>query len=60
MTIEDLIRGENRSNAKNQLEDWLSTNITTNNFPAAANQWYWQSEKYPELVLLRKWFDMKQ
>jgi len=59
MTIEDLIRGENRTNAKNQLEDWLSKNITPNNFPAAANQWYWQSEKYPELILLRKWFDVK-
>lgn len=57
LTIEDLMIGKNRTEAEKRLKKWIADNITSQNFPAGSNQWYWQCAVNPELVLLRKWFD---
>lgn len=56
MTVEDLLRGTPRGEARTSLEEWVAGHIDFNALVPDTNQWYWQSEKYPQLVLLRKWF----
>jgi len=57
LTMKDMIRGKSRNETLEQMESWLSNNISYHNFPAGKGMWYWQSSAYPQLVLLRQWFE---
>ncbi len=57
----DLIVGENRTNARMQLENWLHNNIDfEKQLQREAGHWYWQSAKHPEFVVLKTWFEGKK
>lgn len=56
MTTATLLRGGNRAAAKEQLEHWITERIDFASLANAPQDWYWQSSRYPELVLLSKWF----
>lgn len=58
-TIETLIRGGSRKEALLQLEQFLVTQMGFTLLQETENSWYWQSKNYPQLVLLKKWFDNK-
>ena len=56
MTVADLISGSDRKTSADDLESWLADNVREEDlFPDSAS-WYWQSQTYPQLVLLRTWF----
>lgn len=55
MSHEQLIAGCERFGACEELKDWLTHHAVADDF-FADGQWYWQSSKYPQLVLLKKWF----
>ena len=56
MSIEGLIQGENRKETLSRLEQYLVENVVFSMLQETDNAWYWQSRKYPQLVLLREWF----
>lgn len=57
MNTIDLLRGHNRSEARERLESWIADSVNYCTLTDASHHWYWQSSEHPELVLLRKWFD---
>lgn len=54
MTAGELARGDDREAARALLEGtvlWLKVN----NLLPGFDGWYWQSKKYPSLIILKKW-----
>lgn len=56
MTPEMLIKGTGRTEALLELELFLTEQVDSSLFWSNNKEWYWQSQQFPELVLLRKWF----
>lgn len=60
LSYHDFIVGENRANARRQLEDYLRDNIDfEGHLQREPGHWFWQSTRYPELVVLKTWFEGK-
>ena len=60
LSYHDFIVGENRANARRQLEDYLRDNIDfETHLQREPGHWFWQSTRYPELVVLKTWFEGK-
>lgn len=56
MTVADLISGTDRKTAGDDLESYLADYVREEDlFPDNAS-WYWQSDTYPQFVILRTWF----
>lgn len=56
MTVADLISGADRKTAGDDLESYLADYVREEDlFPDNAS-WYWQSDTYPQFVILRTWF----
>lgn len=58
MTVEDLIQGGNRHEALALLEQYIKENVDFFLLQESPDSWYWQSEKLPQLVLLKEWFNI--
>lgn len=56
LSMEALIQGSNRLEALTILEQFLIEKLTFSQLQDSENSWYWQSTKFPQLVLLRDWF----
>lgn len=56
MTIESLIQGSNRHEALASLEQYIKENVEFSLLQESPDSWYWQSEKLPQLILLKEWF----
>lgn len=56
MSMEDLIMGGNRNEALFELEQFLVNQVDFSILQDFSKSWYWQSEVYPQLVLLKEWF----
>ncbi|MBP9991768.1 MAG: hypothetical protein KBT45_10145 [Bacteroidales bacterium] len=56
MGLTDLLSGGNRSQTRVSLEEWLMEKVSYDMLQDA-NSWYWQSDTYPEFVLLQSWFE---
>lgn len=60
LNVSDLIKGENRQAAKENLEMTLITGILNGSLKwPDPKKWFWQSEKDKDLILLREWFMRK-
>lgn len=57
LSMEALIQGGIRKDALLQLEQFLVDKVDFTLLQETENSWYWQNENYPQLVLLRKWFN---
>ena len=57
MTPEMLLKGSARSSAFKMLEDFLVSLGDSSLLWEDESDWFWQSQRYPELVLLREWFN---
>lgn len=57
MTMEGLVVSDNRREAMEQLEKYLEDNVDFSILNESEKSWYWQSDKYPQLVLLKEWFE---
>ena len=56
MTVADLISGADRKTSGDDLESYLADYVREEDlFPDNAS-WYWQSDTYPQFVILRTWF----
>ena len=56
MTVADLISGADRKTSGDDLENYLADYVREEDlFPGNAS-WYWQSDTYPQFVILRTWF----
>lgn len=53
----DLLKGDNRKECLSKLETYLKERVDFHKLIDNADYWYWQSSRYPEFVLLRKWFE---
>ena len=53
----DLLRGNRRSEARAELENFIGTSICYKQLQKNGRHWYWQSKAFPQLVLLREWFE---
>ena len=56
MDTATLLRGRKRARTRKELEKFIDENITFNMLQSDPSKWYWQSEKHPQLILLKKWF----
>lgn len=56
MSSEMLIIGESHKEALINLEQHLVTRVSSSVLWDNNIEWYWQSQQFPELVLLREWF----
>ena len=56
LDMELLIKANCRIETFNRLEEYLVKRITFSYLKVSADSWYWQSDTYPQLVLLKKWF----
>ena len=56
LSTEDLIAGENRQKAKEKLEMAVLEGSLNGSLKWPDNtKWFWQSEKDPDLIVLKKW-----
>lgn len=56
LTMEGLIAGGNRKESIAQFEKYLVENVDFAILQESEKSWYWQSNTYPQLVLLKEWF----
>lgn len=62
MTDEQLIKGIRREIAQYMLEGFILCAIINGDLvwdEETMGKWFWQSTKYPDLVILRKWIENK-
>lgn len=58
LNLSDMINGQNRDKAKENLEMSLLTGILNGSLIwPDKNHWFWQSEKDRDFILFRKWFE---
>lgn len=56
MTPQMLMSGGNRKDSLGELEYYLMNNVNFSILSEGEDIWYWQSSRFPQLVLLKKWF----
>lgn len=56
MSLELLIKGSSRIEALKQMEKFLVEKVDFSVLRNEENDWYWQSERFPQLVILKEWF----
>lgn len=56
MDMDSLIRAGHRKESFNRMEQYLVDKIDFSHLKASDDSWYWQSDTFPQLVLLKKWF----
>lgn len=56
MDMADLLTGMPRSEARYALGEWLEHQLDFGDLQPSCDAWFWQSERFPQLVLLREWF----
>lgn len=59
LTIEEMITAKERSSTRKALEEKLNSLGTFQEFSRQEKDWFWQSQNYPELVVLKEWFDRR-
>jgi len=57
MSVEMLIKGKNRKESLEKMELYLSNFVDFSILQTSEDSWYWQSATYPQLVLLKEWFE---
>lgn len=57
LTHHDLLAGNRRTVARRQLYESLSTYGSFSNLAVSPSHWFWQSEKHPEFVVLKEWYE---
>lgn len=61
LSIEEMIAGEVREVAKAKLEGFILCAILSGKLKCKDNaKWFWKSEKFPELILLKRWFTKEE
>lgn len=53
----DLITWGNRGIAREELDTYIRENVNFDILAPEPTSWYWQSQRYPQLILLRDWFE---
>lgn len=56
MTLADMISGSDRKTAGDDLESYLADYVREGDLFPDNTSWYWQSDTYPQFVILRTWF----
>ena len=56
MNMDMLISGENRQESLKNLEKYLKTSVDFDTIKDKEKDWYWQSKSFPQLILLKSWF----
>ena len=56
MSLEILIKASSRNEALRQMENFLVEKVDFSVLRNQVNDWYWQSERFPQLVILKEWF----
>lgn len=56
ISMDQLIEGTNRDEALLHLEQYLVEKVNFSKLQETPGEWYWQSKKLPQLVLLKEWF----
>jgi hypothetical protein len=56
MDMDSLIRAGHRKESFNRMEQYLVDKVVFSHLKESDDSWYWQSDTFPQLVLLKKWF----
>lgn len=56
MTPQMLISGGIRKDCLNELEHYIMNYVDFTILSGCEDSWYWQSNRFPQLVILKKWF----
>ena len=56
LTFQDLLMADSRTASQTHLDTLLSRLRTFHTLASSPTHWFWQSEKHPELVVLKEWF----
>lgn len=56
LTMELLIKGQNRNSCLYELQDFLIREVDFDILTNGGKSWFWQSQRFPQFILLREWF----